>query len=195
MKLKNLVLSVAVLAAVASILACREAQAAMLDSSSFNHRYEGDNFGAQLTGFNTTFNTNAGETTDAGPSWQPTTDGNILTMKNTIANGGGWFDNVEWDTVSNNATGWTVEFRVKIGTDGDEDPTFATFQWFGKEDLSSNSTRRAGVGVGKNKVIIGTLSTTPIDTNDNTNDFHVFRIAQPPNSSVITVWRDGVQIF
>jgi hypothetical protein len=191
MKIRNRTLGVAALAAIATICASSSVQAAMLDSAAFNHRYEGDNFGAQLTGTNSTFNVNAGEV----PTWNPLSGGGILDYQNTILDSGAWFDSLEWDTDVNNAVGWTVEFRIKIGTDGDEDPAFAAFQWFGKENGSSTSTRRAGLGIGKNKVYISSLNTTPVDTSDNTDDFHVFRIAQPANSSNITVWRDGVQIF
>jgi len=31
-----------------------------------------------------------------------------------------------------------------------------------------------------------------LDTNDNSDDFHIFRIAQEPNSDILSLWRDSV---
>jgi hypothetical protein len=192
MNLRNRQLGAAILIAIAAISASGSVRAAMLDSSLFNHRYEGDNIGAQLTGVSGTFDVFAGES----PTWNPTSVGGILEHKNTIANANGYFDSVEWNTDVTNASGWTVEFRLKIGTDGDEDPVLGTFQWFGKEANSTSSTRRAGIAVGKSKVVISQLATPlVVDTNDNTDAFHIYRVAQPANSSDITVWRDGVQLY
>lgn len=167
------------------------AQATPLASSSFNHKYEGDVYNGSnptLTGTSTSFTEHAGDVS----VWAPSTDGDILTFKNTVADGGGYWDIDEWPTDVSNAAGWTVEFRIKIGTDGTEGD--AAYIWFGKDGASTNSTRRASVLVGGSHTTIGN-SIGLADSNDNTDDFHVFRIAQPASSSNITVWRDGVEIY
>lgn len=181
-----------VFAIAVTTLSVTAVRAAPLDSSLFNHRYEGDVYNGSnptLTGTGTSFTEFAGD----GSVWAPSTDGDILTFQNTELDGGGYFLNDEWATDVDNSVGWTVEFRVQIGTDAVEAAEGA-MQWFGKENGSSNTTRRAGILVGQSHVIINNVD-VEADTNDNTDGFHVFRIAQPANSSNITVWRDEEQIY
>jgi hypothetical protein len=186
-------LFLAALLTTASLITANTSWAVPLDSSSFLHRYDGDTYGnPNLTGTNTAYTEFPGE--DLGV-WAPSSNGDILTYRNSIASGGGYFDNNEWDSTVNNAVGWTIEFRVKIGTDFDDDPTFGAFGLFAKENGSSSSTRRVQLWVGQDFTTLGSLNTTPINSGNNTDDFHVFRIAQPANSSNVTVWRDGVEIY
>jgi hypothetical protein len=163
-----------------------------LNSASFAHRYEGTYNNPNLTGTNTSFTEFPGEVLGV---WAPSSDGDILSFRNTIASGGGYFDNNEWDTTVSDAVGWTIEFRVKIGTDFDDDPLFGAFQVFAKEDGSTATTRRVNLWIGQDFTTLGSLNSTPINTSNNTDGFHVFRIAQPASSRNVTIWRDGVSIY
>src|SRR5688572_4633937 len=80
------------------------ASAAPLDSSFFNHQYNGDIYPVP------------GYTENPGlPPWAPATNGNgLLIYQQTILESGHW-QNDEWLGGPNpvaNATGWTIEFRV-----------------------------------------------------------------------------------
>ena len=176
------------MSALAVIGLASSAAAAPLDSSLFNHQYNGDVH--PVPGFTE----NAGS-----PPWAtPTTDGNILTYQGTILEGGYWQSD-QWLGGPNpvaNATGWTIEFRIRIRNDADDDPTGGAFNTFAKDGNGTSATgRRVQITVGKNWTKASSFSATLYSTLENTNDFHVFRVAQPANSRSITLWRDGVQLY
>jgi hypothetical protein len=191
---------------IAIALACGSvALATPLPSSSFNHQYNGDVYNAtqpKLTGPGFSADEMIDVTPD--PNYNPTIltseantfDGKALAFKSPVSGGAGaWFNLApDWIANASNAVGWTIEFRIKIGTDEPDDDTFGAFRFFAKENLSSSSTRRVEFRVGQDFTRIGNVNVT-VDTNDNTNDYHDFRVMQPANSGSITVWRDGVQIY
>jgi len=177
------------LAAAAAALLMATASAAELPSTSFNHQYNGDTY--PLPGY-----------TEAVPdtnTWitAPSTDGDIFTYQTDILAGGGYWQSDEWAGALNpitDATGWTMEFRIHILNDAEDDPTFGAFQVFAKDGGSATTSRRVILQIGRSFVRLASRGVV-IDTTENTNDYHVFRISQPPSSSSITVWRDGVQLY
>jgi hypothetical protein len=186
------------LAAVMGLAATSQVRAAALSSTAFNHKYEGDTLTPPGTEYTTV-------TPPGGAGSIFSTDGNILTLKNTIADGGGVFI-TNWGSLPtnpvDNALGWTIEFRVKIGTDGEAGANGA-FNLLAKDVAGTNAQgRRVGLGIFADSVILpGALGTsaagTPltISTPSNSDGFHVFRIAQDPASSFTNIWRDGQLIF
>ena len=164
------------------------ASAQLLDSSLFNHQYNGDT-GPAAIGY--THNPGAEAT------WNPVSDGNVMSYQGAIAQGGYW-QNDEWvagPDPDTNGTGWTIEFRAKIGTDATEDSTFGVFNVFSKDVNGNNSQgRRASVTIYQNKTRVSSRA-LDVDANDNTDGFHVFRFGQSASSSNMLMWRDGVQIF
>jgi hypothetical protein len=175
-------------------------QAATMPSNLFNHQYNGNVYNnPNIPGYT--------EFPSDGPGWAPTVvtgvpntiDGAVLSTKAEIAAGGGYWQSDEWlggpNPVSN-GTGWTIEFRVKIGTDEVGGSTFGAMQVFAKDGNGTSSTgRRVALNVGQDYVKLTSLNTNSIDSSDNTDDFHVFRIMQPANSRSVTIWRDGVHLF
>ncbi|MBI2825516.1 MAG: hypothetical protein HYX69_12605 [Planctomycetia bacterium] len=172
-----------------AILTSSPTQATFLNSMFFDHQYNGDVYPVPA------YTENAGES----PDYSASSDGDSLVFYNgpDTAFSSGYFESNEWTGGPNpvsNSTGWTIEFRVKIDTDAPDDPTTGAFQVFAKDLPGKNSQGRRAVvqvGSGFTNVRSGVLA----DSNSNTDDFHVFRIAQPASSNQITVWRDGVQIF
>jgi hypothetical protein len=176
----------------------------MLHSSAFTHQYNGDVYNGsnpRLTGPGASYTETPGDIS----VWSPATDSDVLSFRNTEADGGGYFTSDNWASNYSNSLGWTVEFRLQVGTDATEGAQQA-FDFFGKETnlhgTNSNSlnqqTRRVWVTVGQQSTVIrGSASGSVLhtETADNTDGFHEFRIAQPASSGQITVWRDGVQIY
>ncbi len=82
------------------------------------------------------------------------------------------------------ATGYTFEFRAKVlsetGTAGAMDAFMSP----------ADSAVSALVGIGASKTYWSS-SIAILDENDNTDDFHTFRVAQKPGRSAFYVWRDG----
>jgi len=173
----------------ATLVFVSSASAAGLNSIFFNHQYNGDAYPV------------AGYTEDPGvPPWAtPTTDSDILTFQGTILEGGYWQSD-EWlggPNPADNATGWTIEFRIRIGTDAPDDPTGGSFNVFAKDaDGASTTGRRAQVTIGQNWTKVYSRSTTTLYSTDvNTDGFHVFRFGQLPGSSTMMLWRDEVLLF
>jgi hypothetical protein len=164
------------------------ASAVMLSSAFFNHQYNGDT-APDANGYTH----NAG----AEATWMPVSDGDIMSYQGEIDLGGYWQSD-DWVAGPNpvdNAAGWTIEFRIKIGTDAPQDSTFGVFNVFAKDVNGTNSQgRRASVAIFQDRTDVSSRALT-VDTNDNTDDFHVFRFGQAAGSSNMYMWRDGVLIL
>jgi hypothetical protein len=164
------------------------AWAQYLDSSLFNHQYNGDT-APDANGYTH----NAG----AEATWMPVSDGDIMSYQGEIDLGGYWQSD-DWPSGTstvNNTNGWTIEFRAKIGTDAQEDTQFGVFNVFAKDVNGNNSQgRRASVAIYQEKTRVSSKS-LDVDFNDNTDAFHVFRFGQAAGSSQMYMWRDGVQIL
>jgi hypothetical protein len=143
------------------------------DSSTFAHQYNGDVVPvpdyAQVGAFGTL----------------PSTDGDIMTYR--VPTGGGYFDSSVWAGESKD-NGWTIEFRIKIDTDFPEGARGAVALYTGSGasgDIMS---------VGQSYVKKWAHSDIIVDSNDNTDDFHTFRVAfdHVGNTWPYTIYRDGV---
>jgi hypothetical protein len=161
------------------------ALATPLDSSAFTYKYEGDEYNP-ITGY--TENTSWGTTPSLLTLVPNTDDGNVISFVGDIPSGGGFFYSTQWPGHPiNDSTGWTLEFRVQIGTDASE-ATLGAFG-VGVNDGSSNAGQAFGVGQNQFGSFAGVF-----DTSDNTDDFHVFRLAQNAASGTTDAWRDGVYV-
>ena len=164
--------------------------AAPLDSNAFTYKYEGNVYNSPgLPGY--TENSTTSGTAPSLLTFVPgATDGNVLSFAGDIASGGGFFSSTEWPGHPiNDSTGWTVEFRVRIGTE--TAPGKAANGAFGltTNDGSTNAGQPFGVGQSK----FGAFGNV-FDTSDNTDDFHVFRLAQDLSDATTYAWRDGVPV-
>ncbi len=113
-----------------------------------------------------------------------------------VASGSGTYYNSAgagqpWPGNFDSATGYTIEFRVKILEDlgsaaGNAMSVTAS-------PIDTNAWAFLGVGAeGQSWSEAG--GWLPLGENDNTDDFHVFRVAQKPGVNEYSVWRDGVLI-
>jgi hypothetical protein len=169
------------------------AVAAPLDSANFTYKYEGDQYNP-ITGYNE--NNNVWGTTPSLQTSVPgSTDGNVLSFAGDINSGGGFFSSTQWPGHPiNNATGWTVEFRIRIGTDASDGQEGA----FGLTTNDASTDAGQAFVVGQSNFGFYQNAVSPesgdFDTNDNTDGFHVFRLAQNSNSGTTDAWRDGVSV-
>jgi len=148
------------------------------DSSTFNNLYEGDvvplpdytEFGPFVTGS------------------EPSTDGDIMTYR--VPTGGGYWDSDVWDGATAGVNGWTIEFRIKIGTDAIEGSRGAVALYTG------SGTHGDIMAVGGSSVKILAHSEIEVSTADNTDAFHTFRVAFFNDGGVYpyTIYRDGVEL-
>ena len=141
-----------------------------LSSASFNHQYNGDV--TPLPDY----------TQQSSFPTAPSSDGSIMTYR--ANRGGGYFEATNWSVTG--TTGYTIEFSVKIGTDFAEGSKGALALYYG--DGSAGDI----FSVGQSFVMDGNGANT-ISTADNTDDFHVFRVAVQNISGLtkIDMWRDG----
>lgn len=152
------------------------AGAAPLDSSSFTYQYNGED---PVTGY-----------VAHGPfDVAPSSTGGILSYRSTAGSGAGYFENSIWEGVVTPATGWTIEFRVKIGTDVAEGSEGA-FAFAVTDGNGIDLYRMFYVGQGS----FGTRYESPYILSDNTDDFHTFRVAKAGGSNAFQAWRDGVLV-
>ena len=88
-----------------------------------------------------------------------------------------------------NATGYTVELSVKVGP-----PKDATMEASGSlTAVPLGATGGPWMPYAQSAVKWGLGGSAPIlDTSDNTDDFHVFRVVREPGQDRHWVWRDGV---
>jgi hypothetical protein len=144
------------------------------DSAEFSHLYEGEYPTTNYTQFGVF---------SVGPS----SDGDILSFATPNPNGG-YFQSDQWVDAINNATGWTVEWRMKIVGDATEFPS-GTMQ-VGIGDSAGYRVFR----VFRNFFTTRFPTDHTMDSNVNTDDFHTFRVAREPNSVDWLVWRDGIPV-
>jgi hypothetical protein len=144
------------------------------DSAEFSHLYEGEYPTTNYTQFGVF---------SVGPS----SDGDILSFATPNPNGG-YFQSDQWVDAIDNATGWTVEWRMKIVGDATEFPS-GTMQ-VGIGDSAGYRVFR----VFRNFFTTRFPTDHTMDSNVNTDDFHTFRVAREPNSVDWLVWRDGIPV-
>lgn len=89
-----------------------------------------------------------------------------------------------WQNQISFSQGWTIEARIKVIEQTQGDWVWQVFA--GAPGGSSTATLSVAAG-GQ-----GWLSGSSLGENDNTDDFHVFRIVQPASTGSFTVWRDEV---
>lgn len=161
------------------------------DSAAFDYQYE---MGAapdavDLDGNGTMdFATGGGGTVSDG----------ILSMSTSGPNGGYTSDTVGliWAGKVTYNTGYTIEARVKIIS--------STTYGFGIQGIpgpTSVSQPCSELWINANKLVWsdGPSAIVMADGQDNTDDFHIFRLAQEPGigapgSATYSVWRDGVLV-
>ncbi len=89
------------------------------------------------------------------------------------------------------ATGYTIEMRAKVDTTFNRTATMIG----GAGPLGSN---RGWLSIGQSQLrwmdTGSDTSGTQLDTSVNSDGFHIFRLAQEPNTNLYSVWRDGVLI-
>jgi hypothetical protein len=178
---------IGVLAVVVTMVA-GAAYAAIVDSSAFAYKYEMD---VLPTGQDLDSNS----TNDFG-DW--TLNGGNYSVASgalTVNASGGAYAIVEsqaggiWQSHFSFADGFTVEFKTKIVSQ--DASKSAAFQFYSQDGTS-------GTGYGANLYIgatgVRTSDDVVLDSNSNTDGFHVFRVAQHPNEDNFDIWRDGIQI-
>ena len=110
----------------------------------------------------------------------------ILTVARDLDSGApnGWIqqdnDISAWETGVGAGGSFTAEVRVKVAPDADNGFVLWAANGFhrGIIQVNTNSVQPFGLGV--------------IDTNDNTDDFHTFRMAYDADFDLYFFWRDGV---
>ena len=86
------------------------------------------------------------------------------------------------------SSGYTIETRVKVVTSSGSQGAFAiNLAPTSGSVIQTLLCVDAGSQAWSNDV-------TDIGVNDNTDNFHVFRVAQAPGEANFTVWRDGVRL-
>lgn len=86
------------------------------------------------------------------------------------------------------ATGFTVEMSVRVG-----EPREETMAGSGSLCIATTANERLWLTYAQESLIWGTTTTSPIlDTNINTDDFHVFRMVKEPLVNRVWVYRDGI---
>jgi hypothetical protein len=153
-----------------AMLFTASASGAALDSSAFNHQYNGDVVPVPNYTVNAPFNA------------APSTDGDIMSYR--VSQGGGYLSADDWSV--NHATGFTIEFRVKIDEDFPEASKGAVALYYG--DGSAGDV----LSVGAHSVWNG-VGAVQDDANTNSDGYHVFRVAQAGGTPTpISIYRDGV---
>lgn len=143
------------------------------DSADFNHKYEGDV--APVPNY-----------TEVGTfQLAPTTDGDIMSFRTGF---GPYLGSDDWNG-ANAPDGYTIEIRARIGTDFAEGARGALALYTGIGGTTGDL-----IGIGQSSVKILAHGEILVDTNDNTADFHTFRVAFDHVGSVwpYTIYRDGV---
>ena len=104
-------------------------------------------------------------------------DNNIFLISNEATN--------IWPGKTTFANGFTVEFRVKILSHNGVRGSFSLAA------SSGGSTTRSFANLWEGGEIWGTGAELHVGSHVNSDDFHVFRIVQQPNSNTYSMWRDG----
>lgn len=127
-----------------------------------------------------------------GPDWNNAANsavsGGILTQLNGYAG-----SNNIWDSSFSMANGWTIEASVKVISEIPNAAGATVIQAFLQE-----ATHPAQLQIHTTGQVMGNFGafeTLGNGTEDNTDAFHVFRMAQSPGEEKLSVWRDGVLLF
>lgn len=136
--------------------------------------------------------------TGGGASTASLSGGTLLIDTSAAAGRSRYWDSATWVALSDPAIGWTFEVSVRVDTaidGGLGGGANRAFQLWAGDGASGIGGESLLVTVGTDRTYSGMDgSPTLIDSNDNSNDFHVFRIAKDANANVFQVWRDGIQI-
>jgi len=121
-----------------------------------------------------------------GGTVNSTLSGGVMNLDTSSADGafGYWYAVNSWSSATA-ATGWTVEISARIDSSTNADRTFDL--WTG----DGSKTFLLTFGPGSTRFGLGY---SVLLNADNSNDFHVFRVAKDAGTDVFQVWRDGVQI-
>lgn len=161
------------------------------DSTAFDYKYEMD-----ATPDAVDLDNNG--TMDFRTGGGGTVSGGILSMSASGPNGGYASDTSGqiWPGKATFNTGYTIEARVKIIS--------ATIYGYGLQGIPGPTTVSqpcSELWINSNKLVWndGPAAIVLADGQDNTGDFHVFRLAQEPGigtpgSATYSVWRDGVLV-
>jgi hypothetical protein len=165
-------LCVALAVALIQIGAALESRAhplAGVSSTAFSHQYNGDTYPVP-------------NYTENPVIVDPSTDGDIFSFR--APTGGGYYSANDWDVYHHE--GFAFEFRLKVDDDFAEGTKGAFAVLFG------DGTAGDIFSVGKSFTMVGNGAIT-VDTADNTDDFHVFRVEQDGGSPTpIKFYRDSV---
>jgi hypothetical protein len=156
-------------------------------SSAFPHYYEANGYLPDAETCQTWMNSFGTGTFTAGPSTlsfsTPLSGGQDFRQDNNSS--------YDWYNEIGSTTSWTVEFSVKVTAGSGDNP--GMILWMGQE-----TTLRSGyIVVGSNLTRWGYTSSPnkqTLDTNDNSDRQHVFRVAYDGVNDKYHVWRDGVKI-
>lgn len=122
---------------------------------------------------------------------------NGLFLLDTSSTAGNWayWESVTWPGLSANASGFTVEVRLRVDTTIDTGASGGTnraYQLF-VGDGTANSAGVLAIGKFGTYWYNGT-SYALLNSQTNSDAFHIFRVAQDANSALFQIWRDEVQI-
>ncbi len=178
------------------------AQAATLDSTAFQYRYEGDHLPTGATGVtpegNMVFDSFARTgvptpslgTYDGSTGYVGGSGGGILNL--TIAASGSTFSFDEAVTV-NKAVGYTVEFRVKALESNDSSggsPREGLIIALGASDGTGSTLQ-----IGTDRIVTSFSGSGLVTAKDNKSDFVTYRMVAEGGSSTWSLYRDGALLF
>ncbi len=174
-----------------------------LDSASFTYKYEMNNFPSDHPTVNVDGN-GAADFSHDGTIGNMAVSGGILNINTPGAATNAYFVSLGagsiWDGVSApfKEAGYTVEIRAKVisvSPNYPDDLSTNIAVWTHPKNSGQNGLLQIAGGAtlwgGRD------FEPIPLDTQDNTDDFHTFRYVQLPNPSgnaTFSVWRDGVLI-
>jgi hypothetical protein len=160
--------------AASTLTECNPAVAVEVKTSDeFSHKYEGN-----VLPIPDYTQVNGGWRTD------PSSDGDILTYASPNPNGG-YFESNLWADAIDNATGWTLEWRLKLDDDFAESPS-GTLQFVVGDSAGFRAFR-----IFKNFFTSRFPTDITLTSDPNTDAFHTFRIAREPGSADWLVWYDN----
>ena len=91
-----------------------------------------------------------------------------------------------WPGTTTYASGYTLEFRAQVVT------ALGTRGAISIMADTPGSATRSFLNIDDGVTTWDTEAATLLDSNSNTDGYHVFRVVQQPNSETFSVWRDGV---
>ena len=167
----------------------------MQDSSTFDYRYEMDVAPTLANGVD--------EDANAADDWFPSVAGGLTlpTVSGGVANSNTGAGEQLWRTDSIDSISrasipgdYTIELSVHVDSDGNGGAGTAGF--FGITLDHVNDTDSFRLNIDASEVNFDGDANSPIATGDNTDGFHVFRIAYDTSggSDQYHLWRDGVSL-